>query len=85
MKKSNRTHVSPLAIEMLLHFFAVCERYIDRPVTNWPPAQQRVVAEFLSRGLVEPAEHGYKTTHRGDVLARRTQLAFESFMLESEQ
>lgn len=82
MKKYSRTHVSPLAIDMLLHFYAVCERYIKSPVTDWPPAQQAIVAEFLTRGLIEPVEHGYRTTQRGDVLAKRTQIAFESFMLE---
>lgn len=73
---------SPLAIEMLLHFQTCAYQYRGSTASTWPPAQQRILGQFLQQGLVQIATHGYKTTPAGEILARRLRLHFEILMLD---
>lgn len=43
---------SPLAINMLLHFYAIRSLYRDEHPDYWPPAQRALLADMLSNGLV---------------------------------
>lgn len=60
---------SPLAIQMLLHFYAVRERYIPAPVSTWPPAQRAIVESFILKGLIREQDHeDYVTTDKGSLI-----------------
>lgn len=61
---------SPLAITMLLHFYAKCDPFIDAEVSDWPPAQQSLVSQFIRSGLIYQqqgpgANNVYITTPKG--------------------
>lgn len=77
---TSNTPYSPLAIEMLLHFFAICEPYRQSAPETWPRAQQRVLAHFLAQGLVEPTDYGFKTTDKGTWLAKQMTIEFKRLM-----
>jgi hypothetical protein len=61
---------SPLAITLLLHFYAVCEPY-HRPSR----AVDEIVAGYLALGFITPSPWGYATTERGDVHANALKVA----------
>lgn len=71
---------SPLAIEMLLHFFAICEPYRRSDSSTWPRSQQCVLEHFKAQGLVEPCDYGFKTTDKGTWLAQQLTIEFKRLM-----
>lgn len=58
---------SPLAISMLLHFYAVREPYHKGHPGMWPPAQKQVLADFIRHGLIKTTEcsHDFDVTDKG--------------------
>ena len=76
-KSPSRTPYSPLAINMLLHFYAVCTPYLSRPVDDWPPAQREILQHYLDHNLVEPCDYGFTVTEKGAWLARQVRADFE--------
>jgi hypothetical protein len=81
-KPQHPSCTSPLAITMLMHFYAVCTPFIDRPVADWPNAQRGVVETLLARGIITTCDYGYMTTEKGDRLVRKTQLQFQLLMMD---
>ena len=73
---------SSLAIEMLLHFQTSLNQYRGSTAVTWPPAQQKILGQFLQQGLIKIAAHGYETTPAGSTLARKLRLHFEVLMLD---
>lgn len=60
---------SPLAIQMLLHFYAQRDRFIPAPVSTWPPAQRAIVEAFMHKGLIyDKGYEDYTTTDKGEAL-----------------
>jgi len=72
---------SPLAIQMLLHFYAVRERYIPAPVSTWPPAQRAIVESFMLKGLIREQDHeDYVTTDKGALIVATLKATMEEAM-----
>lgn len=71
---------SPLAIQMLLHFYAICTPYRPEPESAWPPAQTKALAHFKAQQLIQPCDYGYSTTEKGDWLARQLTIEFKRLM-----
>lgn len=60
---------SPLAITMLMHFYANRDRFIPAPVEFWPPAQRAIVAGFKANGLIfERGPEDFGTTDAGSLI-----------------
>ncbi|MOA59377.1 hypothetical protein D3C78_1839760 [compost metagenome] len=70
---------------MLNRFDVFRAPYLPGPVDTWPRSQQHVVGEFLTRGLIEPADWGFKTTAAGRRVVKKTRLAFEFLMMDTDQ
>jgi hypothetical protein len=79
-KRPSSTPYSPLAIDMLLHFFAVCTPYKPGEPATWPPAQREVLAHFQANELIQPCTHGFQTTEKGDWLARQLTIEFKRLL-----
>jgi hypothetical protein len=61
---------SPLAICMLLHFYAVATPYRPEPVEEWPNAQRSILRQYLHHKVVYARDGTYCTTELGDVIVR---------------
>lgn len=62
---ANRHNLSPLAIRVLIHFYAYPE-----PWREPSPAYDSIILRFLNADLIEPTEWGYRTTARGAAMVR---------------
>jgi len=72
---------SPLAMQMLLHFYAVRERFIEAPVSCWPPAQRAIVESFKDRGLIfERAHEDFGTTDKGSLVVETLKATMKEVM-----
>lgn len=60
---------SPLAIQMLMHFYGTRERFISAPLELWPPAQRGIVEGFKNAGLIFERDHeDFGTTDKGSLI-----------------
>lgn len=77
--------MTPLALEMLIHFNHKAHPFIDRPFCEWPVAQQAIVNSFLKRGLIATtARNGvFRLTFNGKMAFNRVISTFKVVVEET--